>query len=81
MPNMEEFSNQFPVEITRDRTEKLLISKINLDYGYGQMILPKVTRRHCVLARTGGKIRGYNRFKKRIYRLADIPTILQEKTD
>ena len=81
MPIMEEFSNQIPVEITRDRTEKLLISKINVHYAYGQMILPKVTRRHCVLARTGEKFSGYHRFKKRFYRPVDIPTILQEKTD
>ena len=37
MANMEELLNQVSVEITRDRTVKLFISKIDLDYAYGQM--------------------------------------------
>ena len=35
MPNMEELLNQVSVEITRDRTKELMMSKIDLDYGYG----------------------------------------------
>ena len=41
MPNMEELLNQISVEITRDRTKELNISKIDLDYAYGQMKLSK----------------------------------------
>ena len=81
MPNMEELLNQISVEITRDRTVKLFISKIDLDYAYGQMRLSEETSRHCVFALTGGKFSGYYRFKKGFYGLADIPTIFQEKID
>ena len=35
MPNMEELLNQISVEITRDRTLQLFMSKIDLDYAYG----------------------------------------------
>ena len=81
MPNMEELLNQISVEITRDRTVKLFISKIDLDYAYGQMRLSEETSRHCVFALTGGNFSGYYRFKKGFYVLADIPTIFQEKVD
>ena len=43
MPNMEELLNQISVEITRDRTLQLFLSKIDLDYAYGQM---KLVRRN-----------------------------------
>ena len=79
MPNMEELLNQISVEITRDRTKELRISKIDLDYAYGQMKLSKETSRQCVFAVTGGNFSGYYRFKKGFYGLADIPTIFQEK--
>ena len=81
MPNMEELLNQISVEITRDRTKELNISKIDLDYAYGQMKLSIETSRQCVFAITGGKFSGYYRFKKGFYSLADIPTIFQEKID
>ena len=79
MPNMEEVLNQISVEITRDRTKELNISKIDLDYAYGQMKLSKETGRQCVFALTGGKFRGYYRFKKGFNGLADIPKSFQEK--
>ena len=78
---MEELFNQFSVEITRDRTAQLFISKIDLDYAYGQMKLSDETSRQCVFAITGGKFSGYYRFKKGFYELAKIPAILQEKID
>ena len=81
MPNMEELLNQFLVEITRDRTMQLFMSKIDLDYAYGQMKLSEETSRQCVFALTGGKFSGFHRFKKRFYGLADIPKIFQEKID
>ena len=83
MPNMEELLNQISVEITKDRTKELMMSKIDLDYAYGQMKLSKETSRQCVfgIAITGGKFSGYYRFKKGFYGLADIPTIFQEKID
>ena len=81
MPNMEELLNQISVEITRDRTAQLFMSKIDLDYAYGQMKLSEETSRQCVFALTGGNFSGYYRFKKGFYGLADIPTIFQEKID
>ena len=45
MPNMEELLNQISVEITRDRTLQLFISKIDLDYAFGQMNLSEETSR------------------------------------
>ena len=81
MPNMEELINQISVEITRDRTKELMMSKIDLDYEYGQMKQTKETSRQCVFAIKGGKFSGYYRIKKGFYGLADIPTIIQEKID
>ena len=81
MPNMEELLNQVSVEITRGRTLQLFISKIDLDYAYGQMKLSEERSRQCVFAITGAKFSGYYRFEKRFYGLADIPTIFQEKID
>ena len=49
MPNMEKLMNLISVEITSDRTKELMISKIDLDYVYGQLKLSKnkTTRRIC----------------------------------
>ena len=41
MPNMGELLNQILVEITRDRTLQLFISKNDLDYAYGQRNYPR----------------------------------------
>ena len=67
------------VEITRDQTMQLFISRIDLDYSYGQMKLSEETSRQCVCALTGRKFSGYYRFKKGLYGLADIPTTFQKK--
>ena len=81
MPNMEELLNQVSVEIKRDGTLQLSISKIDLDYSYGQMKLSEETSRQCVFALTGAKFSGYYTFKKGFYGLADFPTIFQERID
>ena len=72
MPNMEGLLNQILVEITRDRTVQQFITKIGLDYAYGQMKLFKETSR---------KIKGILPIQKGFYGLADIPTIFQDKND
>ena len=61
MPNMEELLNQILVEITKDRTKELRITKIDLDYAYGQMMLSEETSRQCVFAITGGNFSGYSK--------------------
>ena len=65
MPNMEELLNQILVEITKDRTKKLKISKIDLDYAYGQMMISEETTRQCVFGITGGNFSGCYRLKKK----------------
>ena len=67
MPNMEELLNQISVEVTRDRTVQLFMSKIDWDNAYGQMNLSKETSRQGVIAITGGKFSGYYRFKKGLW--------------
>ena len=64
MPNTEELLNQISVKTSRDRTVQLFISKIDLDYAYGQMKQSEETSRQCVFALTGEKISGYYKFKK-----------------
>ena len=81
MPKMEKLLNQISVAITRVRTMQLFMSKIDLDYAYGQMKLSEETSRQCVFALTGGKFSAYYRFKKGFHGLADIPTKFQEKID
>ena len=39
-----ELLDQISVEITNDRTKELMMSKIDLDYAYGQMRLSAETR-------------------------------------
>ena len=43
MQNMEELLNQISVEITRDRTVQLFLSKTDLDYASGQTKLSEET--------------------------------------
>ena len=81
IPNMKELLNQVLVEITRDRTVQLFISKNDLYYAYGQMKLSDETNRQSVFALTGGNFSGYYRFKKTFYGHADVPTMFQEKID
>ena len=60
---------------------QLFISKIDLDYAYGQMKLSEKTSGHCVFALIAGNFSGYYRFKNGFYGLADIPTIFQDEID
>ena len=54
MPHMEELLFQISVEITRDRTAQIFISKSDLYYAYRQMKLSDGTSRQCVFALIGG---------------------------
>ena len=77
MSNMEEMLNQISVEITRERTKELSISKIDLNYAYGQMKLSKETSRQCVFAlicnNGGKKFSGFYQFKKGFYGPNNLP--------
>ena len=57
------------------------MSKIDLDYAYGQVTLSKEAAKHCVFSIIGGDFTGHYRFKKGFYGLSDIPTVFQEHID
>ena len=61
--------------------DEIWISRIDLDYAYGQLILSREARNLCIFAVTGSNFTGYYRFLKGFYGLADIPTIFQEKIE
>ena len=81
MPNMEELISRISRKITEGTQGEIWISKLDLDYAYGQLKLSKRARNLCVFTVTGGKFTGYYRFVKGFYGLADIPTIFQEHID
>ena len=81
MPNMEELNSRISRKIADGPADEIRISKFDLDYAYGQLLLSKEARNLCIFAVTGGNFTGYYRFLKGFYRLADIPTIFQEKID
>ena len=80
MPNMEELISQISAKITQSDGE-IWMSKIDLDYAYGQAKLSAEASRHCVFSIIGGDFNGHYRFKKGFYGLADIPTVFQEHID
>ena len=79
MPNMDELLNQISAELSKNDTDPIWISVIDLDYAYGQMKLAPETSKHCNFAITGEKINRYYHFRKGFYGPADIPTIFQER--
>ena len=80
MPNMEELISKISAKITKGNGE-IWMSKIDLDYAYGQAKLSKEAAKHCVFSIIGGDFTGHNRFKKGFYGLSDIPTVFQEHFD
>ena len=53
MPNMEDLSNRISTEISKTDDEELWITKIDLDYAYGQLELDEETKKQCVFALIG----------------------------
>ena len=80
MPNMEELFSKISAKITNGEGE-IWMSKIDLDYAYGQAKLAKEAAKHCVFSIIGGDFTGHYRFKKGFYGLSDIPTVFQEHID
>ena len=80
MPNMEVLISKSSKEITKSNGE-IWMSKIDLDYAYGQAKLSKETAKHCAFSIIGGDVTSHYRFKKGSYGLADIPTVFQEYID
>ena len=81
MPNMEELNSRISRKIADGPADEVWISKYDLDYAYGQLILSREARNLCIFAVTGGNFTGYYRFLKGFYGLADIPTIFRVKID
>ena len=80
MPNKEELISRISAKITKNNGE-IWMSKIDLDYAYGQAKLSPEASRHCVFSIIGGDCTGLYRFKKGFYGLSDIPTVFQEHID
>ena len=81
MPNMVELISRISRKIADGPADEIWISKIDLDYACGQLLLSREARHLCIFAVTGGNFTGYYRFLKGFFGLADIPTIFQEKID
>ena len=80
MPNVETLISKISAETTKSNGE-IWMSKINLDYAYGQAKISKEASKHCVFSKIGGDFTGHYRFKKSFYGLSDIPTVFQEYID
>ena len=63
MPNMEESISKKSAQITKSNGE-IRMSKIDLDYAYGQAKLSIEASRQCVFYINGGDFTGHYRFKK-----------------
>ena len=64
MPNLEELLGQVSMAITKNEEMPLYISRIDLEYAFGQVKLHPDTSKHCNIAIIGGNATGYYQFKK-----------------
>ena len=80
MSNMEELISKFSAEITKNDGD-IWMSKIDLDYAYGQAHLSEETAKHCVFSIIRGDSTGHYRFQKDFHGLQDITTVFQEHTN
>ena len=72
MPNIEELISKISAEVTRS-IEEIWMSKIDLDYAYGQAKLTVEAANHCVFSIIGGNFTSHYRFKKSFYGISDTP--------
>ena len=79
MPNIEELS-KISAKITKGDGE-IWMSKIDLDYAYGQAKLSNEVAKRCVFSIIGGDFTEHYRFKKGFYGLLDIPTVFRKHID
>ena len=54
------------------------MSKIDVDYAYGQAKLSKEAAKHCVFSIIGENFNGHDRLEKGFHGLSDIRTVFQE---
>ena len=81
MTDMEELISRVARKVADGPAVQIWISKFDLDYAYGQLLLSRDARNFCILAVTAGNFTGYYRFLKGFYGSTDIPTVFQEKID
>ena len=81
MPNIEELISRISRKFADGPADEIWISKLDLDYAYGQLLLSREACNLCVFAVTGGNFTGYYRFLKGFCWLADTPTKVEEKID
>ena len=79
MPNVEELLNQISTEL-KVQNEPLWISKLDLEYAYGQLELSEKTSKQCNFAFTGRNLNGCYINKRGFSILSDVPTIFLEKS-
>ena len=73
-------AKQISAEIMKNNKE-IWMSKIDLDYTYGQAKLSKEAAKHCVFSIIVGDFTGHYPIKKGFYGQSDIPTVFQEHID
>ena len=59
-----ELLDRVSMMISHNRTGRLHVSTIDIDYAFGQIALHENTSKHCVAAIVGGKATGHYRFIK-----------------
>ena len=80
MPNMEKLISKISAKITKGDND-VWMSKIDLDYTYGQANLSKEAAKHCVFSIIEDDFTGHYRFRKGSYGLSDLPKVFQEHID
>ena len=76
MPKMEELTSKISAEVTKSNRD-IRMSKIDIDYAYGQAKFSKEASKHCVFSLIGGDFTSHYRFKKSFYGLSNIPIVFQ----
>ena len=56
MPNIDELLNQISAELSKNDTDPIWMSVVDLDYAYGQMKLAPETSKHCNFATKGRRL-------------------------
>ena len=80
MPNTEDLISKISANITKNGG-KIWMSKIDLDYAYGQAKLSREALKHCVFSIIGGDIKGTLPIQKRLLRIIGYPTVFREHID
>ena len=80
MPNMEELNSKISAKITKGNGDTWM-SKIDLDYAYGQAKLSKASRKTLCILHHWWRIHRTLPVQEGFYGLSDIPTVFQEHID